>query len=284
MTAKIKIIGLNLKTEREKIMAVEGVNNSNNNAGLYALGAATIGAGAGAGVAYMTKPFLKDDAPTDSFLKKMDEKIIANVPENERVEYNSIKKDIKLYKGLIEKFENVFNNSKTIDEFKASFVDTMLKDVDETKFGELKASDNKIVEFLNTGGLIPDQTKINEFKNIKNLDELKVFLANAINDVNYGMTLEEIKSDFSDTKKTLQECENEIGEGLFKKFWDADKKKFINCDEGVGKAIKSAAKSIQGKYALIYGSIAAGVLGIGTYLATMGGKSSAPEQKVDAQA
>ena len=48
-------------------------------------------------------------------------------------------------------------------------------------------------------------------------------------------------------------------------------------DKATKEIVKKSIKSIQGKYALIYGSIAAGVLDIGTYLATMGCKSHAPE-------
>lgn len=47
-------------------MSVDGVNNSSN-AGLYCASGAVLGAGAGAAAGYLTKPFLKDGAPTDSF-------------------------------------------------------------------------------------------------------------------------------------------------------------------------------------------------------------------------
>ncbi len=48
-------------------MSVDSVNNSNNTA-LYTASGAVLGAGVAAG--YLTKPFLKDGAPTDEFIKK----------------------------------------------------------------------------------------------------------------------------------------------------------------------------------------------------------------------
>lgn len=56
-------------------MSVDGVNNSSN-AGLYCTSGAVLGAGAGAAAGYLTKPFLKDGAPTDSFIKTLGENLI----------------------------------------------------------------------------------------------------------------------------------------------------------------------------------------------------------------
>ena len=62
--------------ERKQFMAIDSVNNSSSNAGLYAGGAAVVGAGAGAAAGYLTKPFLKDGAPTDSFMKTLGENLV----------------------------------------------------------------------------------------------------------------------------------------------------------------------------------------------------------------
>lgn len=51
-------------------MAVESVNGSNSNTGLYTSAAALAGGGAGAAAGWYSKPYLKDGAPTDSFIKK----------------------------------------------------------------------------------------------------------------------------------------------------------------------------------------------------------------------
>ncbi|MBO6086718.1 hypothetical protein J6P92_00025 [bacterium] len=209
-------------------MAVEGVNNSNNNAGLYALGAGVLGAGAGAGVAYMTKPFLKDGAPTDSFVKKMSEKFL----ENNDTEVKSIR----------DKY----------DKLSSSLAEVKDKDCLNRYIKDKKLN-------------IPDEV-LKSIKEATNIEEARTYVSNCL-DV---------------------DLESELGD-IVKKF-DAEKtyKNFVNNENQMDKAtkeiVKKSIKSIQGKYALIYGSIAAGVLGIGTYLATMGGKSSAPEQKVDAQA
>ena len=52
-------------------MSVSGVNNSNNNAGTYAAGAAVVGGGAAGAYGYFSRPFLKDGAPTDAFVKNV---------------------------------------------------------------------------------------------------------------------------------------------------------------------------------------------------------------------
>jgi hypothetical protein len=78
-----------------------------------------------------------------------------------------------------------------------------------------------------------------------------------------GKSLEEIKNSF---KVDMEALNKQAAKATFEQFWDAGKKTFKNCEEGTGKAIKKAAKSIQGKYALIYGAIGAGVLGLVGYI------------------
>lgn len=208
-------------------MAVEGVNNSNNNAGWYALGAAALGAGAGAGTAYMTKPYLKDGAPTDSFVKKMSEKFL----ENNDTEVKSIR----------DKY----------DKLSSSLAEVKDKDCLNRYIKDKKLN-------------IPDEV-LKSIKEAANIEEARTYVSCCLD----------------------ADLESELGD-IVKKF-DAEKvyKNFVNNENQMDKAtkeiVKKSIKSIQGKYAMIYGAIAAGVLGIGTYLATMGGKSSAPEQKVDAQ-
>ena len=67
-------------------MAVDSVNSSNNNSVLYSSVAALAGGGAGAAAGWYSKPYLKDGAPTDSFIRKMDENIKeAMSPEEKQI-------------------------------------------------------------------------------------------------------------------------------------------------------------------------------------------------------
>ena len=56
-------------------MSVDSVNK-NNNTGLYTTIGTLAGAGAGAAAGYLTRPFLKDGAPTDTFLKKVEANVV----------------------------------------------------------------------------------------------------------------------------------------------------------------------------------------------------------------
>ncbi len=191
-------------------MSVDGVNKNNNTA-LYTTIGAIAGAGAGAATGYLTRPFLKDGAPTDTFLKKVKanvEKIMS--PEEQKV-YKELKQALK--------------NIKTEEEFKQFIVHSGL--------------DNSYKSFVL--GAVEEKGFESSKKNI--LDEIK---------------------------------------DLFESSWDANKKKFVHDAENISlehfNAVKNAARSIQGKYAAIYGSIGAAVLGLGTYLCTKGKGSNSAAQ------
>ncbi|MBR6301901.1 hypothetical protein IKR55_04095 [bacterium] len=219
---------------------VEGVNNNNSNAGMYALGAGVLGAGAGVTTAYLTKPYLKNGEPTDAFIKKFSDNIIDLLPESdEKNEFMKMKKAAAAIK-----------KAKSFEE---------LKEVCVHYGSEYKDMDIKDI--------------------LKELD------------------IECEGKDFKEIKKTITAKLNKIetggGKEVFEMFWDAEKKSFIKLEENAdaklkeaAAVVKKAAKSIQGKYALIYGSIAAAVLAAGTYLATMGKKpaEAIPAEKVDVQA
>lgn len=75
----------------------------------------------------------------------------------------------------------------------------------------------------------------------------------------------------------------------FNASWDKNAKKFVYDADNIKKegfdAVKKAAKSIQGKYAMIYGAIGAGVLGLGTLLCCGGSKKQSEQpQNIDKQA
>ena len=220
---------------------VEGVNNSNNHAGLYSAGAAVIGGGAAAAAGWYSRPFLKDGAPTDSFLKKTESKLLEKAGDDDFV------KDYKNMKKSQEAFDNI-------------------KDMDGLK------------QFL------------------KNDEYVQGILKEVGADVNEG--LKEIEADgFEKSMKEFREnlvkpVSESIDEfkGLVKstvsKAWDKDAKKFVYNKNDITKeafeAITDTAKSIQGKYAAIYGAIGAGVLGLGTYLCLHGKKQEPPKEAAEA--
>ena len=236
-------------------MAVESVNN-NSNAGLYGLGGAVIGAGAGTATAYLTKPYLKDGAPTDSFTRNIYEKFKENFPE-ETKEFEAGKKSI--------------NEAKTIDELKNLFVKS------NEKIQPLKIKNEKAFEFLKSIGI--KQEYIDQLKNIKTTEDAGVFFGQMFDKEYAGKNVDEVKNAMNEL---FEKAEKQTGKFFFEQVWDKDKKEFKNCEEGFGKAIKDAAKGIQGKYALIYGSIAAAILGIVTYFVASGNKSTqTPSDKIN---
>lgn len=254
-------------------MAVEGVNNSNNNAGLYALGAGAIGAGAGAGAAYLTRPFLKDGAPTDSFIKKMNEKIKETMSQEEKELTEEIEKAGK-------EIERKINEAKTVEDIKQIFIQTTTGHLTEDMLEAQKKFNVNLMERLQSMGVDVKPEQVEEFSKLQSVDEVKELMGRIFDNAYAGKNVDEIKNTIKSESETLN---RQIAKSTFEEFWDASKKEFVNCEEGVGKAIKKAARSIQGKYAMIYGGIAAGILGIGTYFATNTSKKTAPE-KIDEQA
>lgn len=250
-------------------MSVESVNN-NSNAGLYALGAAAIGGGAGAGAAYLTKPYLKDGAPTDAFIKKMDEKMTDALPE----EGKQFKRELET---LLENNKKQINEAKTVEDIKNLFIKSTTGHLTEETLAEQKFVSESVLENLQQLGIETKPEFIEEFKNTKTVEEVKTLMGKIFDSEYAGKNLDEIKQMIN---AESQKIERQAGKAIFEQFWDSGKKEFVNCEEGLGAAVKKAAKSIQGKYAMIYGAIGAAVLGIGTYLATRG-KEASPE-KIDA--
>lgn len=207
-------------------MAVDGVNNSNNNTALYTAGAAVVGGGAGAAAGWYSRPFLKDGAPTDSFMKKIEENIVETLDEDAKKMYADATENIKKIENAknAEELKEVFKSNAAVKE--SGILDALLADIDAKGFEAAKA----------------------------------------------------------EAKKSLQaqiDSKNEMIKEVFNASWDKNAKKFVHNADNIQKegfeAVKKAAKSIQTKYALIYGAIAAGVLGLGTLLCC-GGSKKQPEQ------
>lgn len=210
--------------ERKQFIAVDGVNNSNNNTALYTAGAALVGGGAGAAVGWYSRPFLKDGAPTDSFVKKIQDNVTKHI-ENLTQEIDNLKN--------VDELKNYIKNNEALKE--AGMVESTLAAVDEFGFEAMKASLKQGVS-IGSGGV----------------------------------------------------TDSDVVKGMFEASWDKNAKKFVHNADELSKegfeAVKKAAKSIQGKYAMIYGAIGAGVLGLATLLCCSSKKQPEQPQNIDQQA
>lgn len=216
-------------------MSVESVNNSSSNAGLYASGAALLGAGAGVATGYLTKPFLKDGAPTDSFVKKIEENLVDTLDESAKAKYARAMKNIELLDKVknADELKDFVRNNEELKEV-PGMIEATIADIDSKGF----------------------ETAKNEMKN--------------------GI-------------QQVLDAKDAMYRTIFESCWDKNEKKFVHNAGEVTKegfdAVKKAAKSIQGKYAMIYGAIGAAVLGLGTLLCCGGKKASEPvEKQVNTQA
>ena len=210
-------------------MSVEGINNSNNNAGLYVAGAGLLGAGAGAAAGYYTRPFLKDGAPTDEFVKKVNNNLVENLGEAEKKQYFDAVETIKKLDEVsnVEELKELCRNNEMLKQLAP--LDKLLAEIDAIGF-------------------------------------------------------EKAKSDIKEGVQISLDVRDELVKDLIDSSWDKNAKKFVHNADEVTKegfeAVKKAARSIQGKYAAIYGSIGAAVLGLGALLCC-GGKKEQP-QNIDA--
>lgn len=237
-------------------MSVESVNNSGSNAGLYATGAAVVGAGAGAAAGYLTKPFLKDGAPTDSFIKKMGENVKAAMSPEE-------KELAEVFDNELKKAQNAMMKASSVEELKSIYLEIQ----------------SAVLENFIDSGIVDgkdSQEYLDKLNKVTNFDELKTVVSENFDKEYAGKNIDQIKEAM---KKEIDEMNRKSAKAMFEPFWDSSKKEFVNCEEGVGAAIKKAAKSIQGKYAMIYGAIGAAVLGLGTLLCCGGKKSPQHVQK-----
>ena len=105
-------------------MAVDRVNGNNNTA-LYTGIGAVAGAGAGVAAGYLTKPFLKDGAPTDEFVKKV-KPVVASDSGLYRTEQRNFigtiesKEDLK--NSMLNKFMEHFNLENILPEINLSYM------------------------------------------------------------------------------------------------------------------------------------------------------------------
>ena len=211
-------------------MAVEGVNNSNNNKPLmYSAGAAATGAVGGTIAAYTTKPFFKDGLPTDSFIMR-----IAECDSSEAEDIKGVK-DLLKNKSRLRKIEN-------IEDVKSFF-----KEFPSVAYLFKKNENQSIDEFI---------------KEIDNLDVAAQL---------------DLKYDLAGYRQNF--CDSVMS------FYDEGLGKFVSNSADTDAAVNvlnKAAKKVQGRYALLYGSLAAALLGLGTYVGIKAHQNT-PE-KVDVKA
>ena len=252
-------------------MAVDSVNGNNNTA-LYTGIGAVAGAGAGVAAGYLTKPFLKDGAPTDEFVKKIEHK-------SETSDSPEVKAGVAITERIQKEVKAIFDRAKDPEEFKGLLVNKIMDFFREFEnkgmdIDNLKKFTRQEAEFLKGIGI--EAGVIEKLQNIKDFSELEQMLKEYFDKVCQGETVEEIKNSMS---AKLKEANKKSVKYLFESVWDTKEKKFVNCEDGVGVAIKNAARSIQGKYAAIYGAIGAAVVGLGTYLCCGGKKAPASVEK-----
>ncbi len=270
-------------------MSVNGVNNSNNTA-LYTTSGAVLGAGAGVAAGYLTKPFLKDGAPTDEFIKKLDENLInATSPEK--------REGIKAFRGRLKQLNNTIEKAKNLDELKRNLIDYVFGNPENISIEKYKNNfrDNlpRVRDDFESIGIKVTEDFIGRVENAKSFDEIKNILKEDMDKTFAGKSIDEVKNMSKSQLNKIKELERKGLKEIFTIFWDSSEKKFINSVEALDdldfaegtegaknllKALKKSAQSIQGKYAAIYGAVGAAVLGLTTYLCCGGKKNEQPVQ------
>lgn len=237
-------------------MAVESVNGTNNNKGLYTSAAVLAGGGIGAAAGWYSKPYLKDGAPNDSFISKMDKNIKEAMSPEEKALTEAVEKEYKGYRDIIA-------NAKTVDELKNGYVNKIFEGSKDVDFETFKGITEHLSESFEALGIQTSPEYADKVRKTSNYEELKQVVSENFDKQYAGKSIDEIKQAI---KNEGDELNKKVAKNLFEQFWDSSKKQFVDCEEGMGKAVKKAAKSIQGKAALIYGTIGAAVLGAVTYL------------------
>ncbi len=232
-------------------MSVDSVNGNNNTSLYTGIGTVT-GAGAGVATGYLTKPFLKNDAPTDEFIKKIFNAAKSIAPAEARTIDENAEKTLKN-----------LSKATSIQEFTDIMVNYFVPSNINNTENALKHLDNLIAYNAFFEMELPE-----EIRNANSVTDIRQFFSETLKNDFKDKSLDQLKKDI----KTLETQSKKLTANIaFSYYWDSDKKKFTNYEGNeLGKAIKGVAKRIQGKYAAIYGSIGAAALGIGTYLCCRG--------------
>lgn len=243
-------------------MEVNKVNNQNSNVGLYTGIATVAGGGVGALAGWNTKPFLKDDGPSDAFIKNV-------VPKFGQI----ISEDNPVY-AEAKKIVDQLNSVKTIEELKAS----MLKPLEET-FQSINNVE-LLKEMLKASSGNPESIgygfSLDEINNVKSVDDFMALCKKGLDKKYEGKTLEDLRQA---SEKELQSFMDSTVKMLFGQLWDSEAKNFIEIDKEVPlddnimdivsnsrKILVETANNMKGKAALIYGLSAAAIAGLGTFI------------------
>lgn len=267
-------------------MSVDGINNSNN-AGLYAGSGVVLGAGAGATAGYLTKPFLKDGAPTDSFCQTLGNKLVE--ASNDVSELD--KKYVTEIGPMLEKMSNADNVEK-LNSLCGEMIDKLTNGKTLEEFKSVVASGNVLASSF---GMNSNEEMVQSIIDANNLDEAKDILKNAMKKDLESRGFENARGTFRAMLDKLREMEipttpKDLGKLVWESAYDSENKKFIKdgvTDEAMS-IIKKTMHSFQGKTAMIYSAIGAGILGTAGLLYGMFGGSkeqpAQPAEKVDTNA
>ena len=265
-------------------MSVDGVNNSSN-AGLYCASGAVLGAGAGAAAGYLTKPFLKDGAPTDSFAKSLGENLI----EASDVVSSEQKTLMTEVAPMLEKM----SNAKNVDELHniyGEMIDKMTSGKNLEEFKEMIFAGS---EMSNAFGFATNEESLAQIKNAGSLDEAKNIIKNGLKQEVETLGFDNFKEGYRQCISTMKDfgvslTPKDLGKNVWEEVYDTTNKKFVkDVDERLMSVVKKTMHSFQGKAALMYGAIGTAVLGVAGYLCGgIGANKETPEtpKKVDAQA
>lgn len=267
-------------------MSIDSVN-SGSNAGLYAASGAVLGAGAGAAAGYLTKPFLKDGVPTDSFCKTLGDNLI----ETSDMVSAENKKIFKEIGPMLEKMSNA-NSAEELNSLFGETIDKITNGKTLEEFQGFIADGNSFVSSL---GRNFDEEMAQSIINAESLDEAKDIAKNSLKKNLESMGFDNVKAEARAQLNQYREMgipitPKDLGKSVWENAYDSANKKFIKdgvTDEAMS-VIKKTMHSFQGKAAMMYAAIGAGVLGtVGLLCGMFGGSKEQPAQadeKVDMQA
>lgn len=265
-------------------MSVNSVDSRNNsNTGLITAGSAIVGGGSGALIGYYSKPWVKDGAPTDTFIKKAGEKLLSettSIPQEQ-------KELLRNAQSMIDKMKN----AKTVEEFRNANLEPVNKLIDSySDLDTLKTAWANGCEIADNFRF--DKVNIDEFNekfaNVSSIDEYKRVLAEAVDAEINAKGLDKCKQEFLSfvdnmRKNGMPVTLDDSVKMIFKEVYDSDAKKLVKAEDVTDEAFnifKDVAKKMQGKSAAIWGAVGAAALGIGGFIAAnaFGKKESAQKE------
>jgi hypothetical protein len=236
---------------------IEAINNSNRNTVLYTAGSAVVGGGAAATYGFLSKPYIKNGIPTDSFC---DSFISAVRKENPEMT-NMVDGVYQTLKSI-----NSTEDLKTIAKAGEAFI---LNNIDDNVFAQIKAVAGQAQEAVAKTGTSSEilEKVIKEISEAESPEQLRGLVSKIIDkglDLVKIDSLKKLISDFEANSKIFKKA---LVTGAWFASVDKDGKLVSEEVSPAVKFIKSAAKSVQLKTAGIYGAIGAAVAGTIGYFA-----------------